>query len=359
MDADVLIVGGGVAGLSVAAFLAPDASVVLAEAEPAFGYHASGRSAALFEAAYGEPTAVALNRIAQGFHETIEGGVLSPRGLMLIVRADDRDDFEAERRAMGLDPLDRDAALALFPILDADAWPLAAWHAEAWDIDTDRLMQAFARMARRDGARLLTGAPVTAIARDGAGWRADTGQGPVRARLIVNAAGAWADRIAAMAGAAPIGLRPMRRSMARLPAPGGREVACWPFVLAAREAFYARPDAGKWIVSPAEEDPAEPHDAWADDMVLAEGLHRYEQAVTEPVTRVETSWAGLRSFTPDRQMAIGFAPDCPGFFWHAGQGGNGFQTAPAAGRLAADLVAGHAPQCGNALARALDPDRFL
>lgn len=359
METDVLVIGGGVAGLSVAAFAAADAALTVVEAEPAPGYHASGRSAALFEARYGEPTAIELNRLALPFHQTVEGGVLTQRGLMLIATAARRDSFEAERRAMQLDPLDAAAARALFPILNTDTHPLAAWHAEAWDIDTDKLIQAFGRMARGHGARLLVSAPVTAIARDGAGWRVTAGPHDLRARLIVNAAGAWADAVARMAGAAPIGLTPLRRSMARLPAPGGHDVTRWPFVLAAGEPFYARPDAGKWIVSPADEDPVEPHDAWADDMVLAEGLHRYEQAVTEPVTRLETSWAGLRSFAPDRQMAIGPAPDCPGFFWYAGQGGNGFQTAPAAGRLAADLIAGRAPNLPPDLRRALNPGRFF
>jgi D-arginine dehydrogenase len=220
-------------------------------------------------------------------------------------------------------------------------------------------MQGFARIARGHGARLLTRAPVQAIAPASGGWRVSTGQGEIGARLLVNAAGAWADRIARMAGVAPLGLTPMRRSMARLPAPRGHDVSRWPFVLAAGELWYARPDAGKWLVSPADEDPTEPHDAWADDMVLAEGLDRYARAVSEPVTRVGTSWAGLRTFTPDRALAIGFAPGAPGFFWHAGQGGNGFQTAPAAGRLAADLIAGRQPDLDPDLIRALNPARFF
>jgi glycine/D-amino acid oxidase-like deaminating enzyme len=177
-------------------------------------------------------------------------------------------------------------------------------------------------------------------------------------RILVDAAGAWADRIAAMAGIAPLGLTPLRRSMARIPAPGGRDVSAWPMIFGAGESWYAKPDAGKLIVSPAEEDPAEPHDAWADDMVLAEGLARYEARVTEPVTRVETSWAGLRTFAPDRCLVLGPDPLDPAFVWCAGQGGYGFQTSPAASALVAALVAGTAPDLPPEVVAALAPDRF-
>ena len=146
--------------------------------------------------------------------------------------------------------------------------------------------------------------------------------------------------------------------MARIPAPGGQDVRGWPMMMAAGEDWYAKPDAGKLLVSPAEEDPMPPHDAFADDMVLAEGLARYEEMVTEPVTRLETSWAGLRTFSPDRCLVIGRAPQDDGFFWVAGQGGYGFQTSPAASQLAADLVAERAPELDPAMVAALSPARF-
>ncbi|HSF63873.1 MAG TPA: FAD-binding oxidoreductase, partial [Paracoccaceae bacterium] len=218
--------------------------------------------------------------------------------------------------------------------------------------------QGHARTCRAAGGRILTGARVTALGRDGARWRAATAQGDIAARVVVNAAGAWADPVAGLAGLAPLGLQPYRRSMARIPAPGGHDVSRWPMILGAGETWYAKPDAGALIVSPADEDPLPPQDAWADDMVLAEGLARYEAMVTEPVTRMIANWAGLRTFAPDRVPVIGFAPGAAGFFWLAGQGGYGFQTAPAAARLAADLILGRVPEMPPALVAALAPGRF-
>ena len=176
--------------------------------------------------------------------------------------------------------------------------------------------------------------------------------------MIVNAAGAWADQIAALAGIAPLGLQPLRRSMARIPAPGGHDVSSWPTLLGVGETWYSKPDAGALIVSPAEEDPAEPHDAWADDMVLAEGLARYEEMVSEPVTRLISNWAGLRTFAPDRVLVIGRDRSHPGFFWLAGQGGYGFQTSAAASQLAAELICGQPPELDAATVAALSPARF-
>jgi glycine/D-amino acid oxidase-like deaminating enzyme len=176
--------------------------------------------------------------------------------------------------------------------------------------------------------------------------------------MIVNAAGPWVDEVAAMAGVRPLGFTPLRRSMARIPAPGGHDVSRWPMIFGPGEDWYAKPDAGALIVSPAEEDLMAPHDAWADDMVLAEGLARYEAFVTEPVTRLLASWAGLRTFAPDRAMVIGRDPGEPSFLWVAGQGGQGFQSCAAAAQLVADLVAGRAPVLGAATVAALSPARF-
>jgi glycine/D-amino acid oxidase-like deaminating enzyme len=259
---------------------------------------------------------------------------------------------------MGMAEIPVAEALARVPILNPTTVTRTAFHEEAWDVDTDRLIQHYARAVRANG-QVITGAEVAGIDRTGTGWSVTLGDGrSFAAALLVNAAGAWADRIAAMAGIAPIGLRPLRRSMARLPAPGGRDVSRWPMLLGAGERWYAKPDAGKLLVSPAEEDPVEPHDAWADDMVLAEGLARYEAHVTEPVTRVETSWAGLRTFAPDMTLVLGPDPDMPSFVWCAGQGGYGFQTAPAASALLAALVEGRAPDLPERVVAALRPDRF-
>lgn len=161
-----------------------------------------------------------------------------------------------------------------------------------------------------------------------------------------------------MAGVRPLGFTPLRRSMARIPAPGGHDPARWPMIFGAGEAWYAKPDAGALIVSPAEEDPSHPHDAWPDDMVLAGGLARYEAMMTVPVTRLLASWAGLRTFAPDRVPVIGPDPAEPSFLWLAGQGGYGFQTSPAASLLAADLLAGRHPALDAGTVAALSPRRL-
>lgn len=354
---DFLIIGGGIAGISAAARLSELGSVTVLEAEAALAHHASGRSAALYEPRYGAPAVVELS-LASGDHFRAATGVLSPRGLMLVGRADQAEAFAAERDAFEMTDCSLDDARAVVPILNPDVVTRAAVADHAWDIDTDLLLQGFAREAKARGAMIVTGARVTSIRRDGGDWIVTTAQGEFAGRMLVNAAGAWVDQIAAMAGVPPLGFTPLRRSMARLPAPGGLDVSRWPMIFGAGESWYAKPDAGALIVSPAEEDPAEPHDAWADDMVLAEGLARYEEFVTEPVTRMISNWAGLRTFSPDRVPVIGRDLQEPSFFWLAGQGGYGFQSCPAASRLAADLIGGQATGIGADLVAALSPGRF-
>jgi len=355
---DFLIIGGGIAGVSAGARLSKLGTVTLLEAEPALGYHASGRSAALYEASYGLPTTVALNLASGDYHREANGGYLSPRGLLVVGNADQTDNFERDLIDLTLDPISVEEACAYVPILNPDVVACAGYHEAAWDIDTDSLIQDFAKDIRANGGDVVVGAPVADITRDGSTWTVHTGEAEYSARMLVNAAGAWADPIATMAGIAPIGITPHRRSMARLPAPGGHDVTGWPTLMGAGESWYSKPDAGKWLVSPAEEDATHPHDAWADDMVLAEGLARYEAMVTEPVTRLETSWAGLRSFSPDRALVLGPDPDTPSFIWVAGQGGYGFQTAPAASQLVADLVAGRPSELDATAIAGLRPERF-
>lgn len=353
---DILIIGGGIAGISAAARLSELGDVLVLEAETSLAHHASGRSAALYEPHYGAPAVVELS-LASGDHFHA-ANVLLPRGLMLVARADQQAAFDAERHSFGMDAVSVDDARTIVPILNPATVAHAAMASHAWDIDTDLLLQGFAREAKSRGATILTDAAVTAIRRIAGGWAVTSKADEFTARIIVNAAGAWVDRIAAMAGITPLGFTPMRRSIARLPAPAGHDVSGWPMIFGAGETWYAKPDAGALIVSPAEEDPTDPHDAWADDMVLAEGLARYEEFVTEPVTRMIANWAGLRTFSRDRVPVIGFDPRDPAFFWLAGQGGYGFQSCPAAARLAADLVAGRAAEIGAVLVAALSPSRF-
>ena len=289
---------------------------------------------------------------------TARAGVLSPRGMMVVAGKGQEDAFAPERDSFDLVEVSVAEAQGIVPILNPETISRIAMADHAWDIDTDLLIQNFVREARARGAIIRTRSPVTAIARDDGLWRVETRDGPVNARQIVNAAGAWADEIARMAGIRPIGFTPYRRSMARIPAPGGHDLSRWPMIFGIRESWYCKPDAGALIVSPAEEHPMEPHDAFVDDMVLAEGLARYEKNVTVPVTRLLASWAGLRTFAPDRVPVIGPDPAEPSFFWLAGQGGYGFQTAPAASQLAADLIAGHAPDLAAQDVAALNAGRF-
>ena len=352
---DFLIVGGGVAGLSAAARLSEMGSVTLLEREPVLGYHTSGRSAALYEANYGKASTVALNRASRDY---LEGnGLLSPRGLMVVGSAETAELFEADVAAMELEPISAAEALAKIPVLNPEAYDRAAYDHTAWDIDTDALLQGYARTARANGTEVVTKAEVTAIDRTEGGWAVTAGE-VHEGRVLVNAAGAWADVVASLAGIAPLGLTPLRRSMARVAAPEGHDVGAWPMLFGPGEAWYMKPDAGALLISPADEDPVAPMDAWAEDMVLAEGIAEWEAVVTTPVTRMLANWAGLRTFAPDRALVLGPDPAEPFFIWCAGQGGYGMQSSPGASRFLAEVLGGSAPTVGAEVAAALSPARF-
>lgn len=363
--ADIIVIGGGIAGASAAAELARGgAKVVLLEGEPQLGYHSTGRSAAIFIRNYGNATLRALNAAAEPIFENpgdiCDGPLLSPRGELLIASEDEMPVLEAYLDgSTGIERLSGAQAAEIVPILRPDRIAGAMIEHGAQGIDVDRMLQGYARYLRSNGGQIVTGALVGEIRHDGALWQVETPQGTFTAPIIVNAAGAWADEVAGRAGVAQVGLQPLRRSAAIIPSPEGYDCADWPVFGSIAETWYAKPEAGKLMVSPADEDPVDPHDAWADDMVLAEGLHRFEQAVTVPVTRVEHSWAGLRSFVSDRTPVAGFAPDVRGFFWLAGQGGYGVQTAPALSRLTAALVLGEKPELGPEVIAALSPERLL
>ena len=353
---DFLIIGGGIAGISAAARLSHLGRVTVLEAESHLAHHASGRSAALYEPYYGLKPVVDLS-MASGDYFRSQDGILLPRGLMIMGRAHEADHVAKEAADFQLDMISVDQARAIVPVIN-ETITHAAYGSHAWDIDTDLLIQNFAREAKANGGQIVTNARVTAIAKTAAGWAVTTAAGIFEGKLLINAAGAWVDQVAALAGVQPLGFQPYRRSMARIPAPGGHDVSGWPMMFGAGELWYAKPDAGALIVSPAEEHPMDPHDAWADDMVLAEGLARYEEFVTEPVTRLISNWAGLRTFAPDRVLVIGPDANDPTFFWLAGQGGYGFQSSPAASQLAADLIGGRATGLSAELVASLSPARF-
>lgn len=263
------------------------------------------------------------------------------------------------RDGTGVEAVNVDRALSMVPILNRDYVKAAAYQHDAQDIDVNALHQGWLRKASALGVKLFTNAEVLSAKRVAEAWHVETVDRTFIANFVVNASGAWADVTAGLFGANPLGLTPMRRSIAVLPAPHGCDTRNWPLVDDVNETWYLKPDGGRLFVSPCDETPVEPHDAFVDDMILAEGLYRFEQAVTFPVTRVESSWAGLRTFAPDRTPVAGFDSKADGFFWLAGQGGYGIQTSPALSTLAAALIRGRDPETGiEPLLSKLSPSRF-
>lgn len=361
--ADVIIIGGGIAGISAGACLARDLSVLVLEGESRIGYHATGRSAAILIRNYGNATLRALNLAAAPFLEAPEGvsdsSLLSPRGEMLVAGEEELADLEAYvDGSTGMEILTGAQAQELVPILRAESIEKAAIEWDAQDIDVDRMLSGYARLLRRRGGAVETDVTVREIRREAGHWKITSDRQTYSAAIVINAAGAWAGAVGQMAGATDIALSPLRRTAAILPAPEEHDISRWPLFAPATEAWYAKPEAGKLLVSPADEDPVEPHDAWADDMVLAEGLDRFERAVDYTVSRVETSWAGLRTFAPDRTPIVGMDPVADGFFWLAGQGGYGVQTAPALSALTAELILGGPTSLAAPVVDALSPRRF-
>jgi len=322
--------------------------VVVVERESVPGYHTTGRSAATFTESYGP---LAVRRLASAsrafFMDPPEGFAEHPltahRGLLFPARADQTASLEAahaELLAGGetVARLEAEAVCEMVPVIRPD-YVTAALHVPgARDIDVAALHQGFLRAARGAGAAVLSDAEVTAIARENGRWRVATKAGEVTARVLIDAAGAWADAVAGLAGVAPVGLEPKRRTALTIEAPEGLDVAAWPLVIDIDEQFYFKPEAGRLLVSPADETPMPPCDVQPDELDVARAIDRLMRATTIEVRRVLRRWAGLRSFVPDHLPVIGWDTEAPGFFWLAGQGGVGIMTAPAAGRLVAALA---------------------
>ncbi|MDW6024136.1 FAD-binding oxidoreductase [Mesorhizobium sp. BAC0120] len=365
ISTDVAIVGAGIAGAGLAAELAGDFSVVLIERESRPGYHSTGRSAAIFIQNYGNSVIRSLSRASRPRFEAADptlfpSPLLKRRGMLTIADADSLAALESHlKQSAGLQQISVDQACSLMPLIRRDRLVAAAFEPDALDIDVAALHQGWLKKAKAGGARLVTDAELFNARRVGGRWVIETRAGTIDAAIVVDAAGAWADSVAEACGVAPLTIRPLRRSIAVLPAPAGHDVSRWPLVDDAAERWYMKPESGRLLVSPADEDPVEPHDAFVDDMVLAEGLDRFERAIDLPVTRVETRWAGLRSFPPDRTPVAGFDSTAEGFFWLAGQGGYGIQTSPALSRLAGQLIRrASIPDDLAAVVPALSPDRF-
>jgi D-arginine dehydrogenase len=348
MTYDFVIVGAGIAGASIAYELAPHGTVCLIEAESRPGFHATGRSAALFAPSYGGREIRAVTRASRRFFDAPPRGfcehpLLRPRGCLYIARVDQSirlermvDAIRATGSALAL--IDVKEAMARVPLIRAGYLAAAALDSDAMDIDVDALHQGFLKGARAAGATLMTGIKVTSIRRRNGTWVLELNGETVSAPVLVNAAGAWADELAEACGARRVGLQPLRRTALLVDAPAGVDVRGWPAVIDADEEFYFKPDAAQLLLSPADEIPQAPGDAQPEDLDVAIGVDRVQAALDIDVRRVSRSWAGLRTFSPDRVPVMGFDAEVEGFLWCAGQGGYGIQTAPAMARAAAALA---------------------
>lgn len=343
--ADFIVIGAGMAGASVAAELSRDARVILLEREPQPGYHTTGRSAALFTMAYGPPVIRAMSRASHAFFRG-DGqgeppkGLIKRRGVLFVAREDQAAEVSGLKGELGCAVEQVSAAVACerVPLLRPEYVAAALYDRDAADIEVHGLHQHYLKSFRARGGLLHLKTEVTGLSRSGGDWAVETNGATVRAPVIVNAAGAWADELARMAGVAPLGLRPLRRTALLVAPPDGIEPDSWPMVVDVAEKFYLKPDAGKLLISPADETPSPPCDAQPEELDIAICVDRIETAFSLQVRRIEHKWAGLRSFLPDGDPAVGYDKDVPGFFWLAGQGGYGIQTAPAMARAAAALA---------------------
>lgn len=349
-DTDILIIGAGMAGVSVAAELAGSHRVQLWEREEHPGLHATGRSAAIYSETYGPSPVRALTRASRDF--LFAGGgqsgpiFVTPRFILHLATAEQitvldalhaQPDIAANCRRIGGAEAER-----IVPALRPGAVAAALLDPYGFDMDVHAIHQHYLHELRRLDGQMLCDRPLDALQWSGDHWIARSGDMAVTARIIVNAAGAWADPVACMAGLAPLGIIPKRRTAVLVDPPPGQDIADWPMTIDCEERFYFKPDAGKLLLSPADATPSEPCDAQPEEIDIAIAVDRVQQVADIPVRRVSHSWAGLRSFAADGVPVAGFDPDHPAFFWLAGQGGYGIQTAPALARMAAALLRGDA-----------------
>jgi D-arginine dehydrogenase len=352
MNSDFLVIGSGIAAASLGYFLAPHGRVTLLERESQPGYHSTGRSAALFLASYGTEQVRALTRASRAFLDAPPAGfadlpILSPRGALFAAtpeQADLLDEHCALLASMSPQSqrLSRDQTLALVPVLRPELLLGGALEPDASDIDVHALHQGYLKGLRRHGGTLVCDAEVTHVQRHGSEWTVQAGGREYRAPLLANAAGAWCDVVARMAGVRPIGLQPKRRSAFIFAPPTGLDVSRWPSVVGADESWYFKPDAGMLLGSPANADPVDAQDVMPEELDIALGIHRIQTHTTLQIRRPTRTWAGLRSFVADGDLVGGFDAQVPGFFWVAAQGGYGIQTSAAMGQACAALLRGEA-----------------
>lgn len=367
---DFLVVGGGVAGLSVAWQMARYGRVIVLEREAGTGYHSSGRSATYYHFGIGNRPVRLLTQASGTFFTDPPAGfadvpLATPAPALMVVRAGQDELFEtnlAEMKAItgSAREIDFDAMRRLVPVLRLGEKSISRGLLDpaAARLDDHALMMGFARGLRAADGSIVTAAEVTVIERQAGRWRLRTPQGDFTAPVLVNAAGAWADSIATLAGVAPLGLSPLRRTIIAFDPPHGVDARAWPLVRSLANEFYFLPEGGHLLASPADETPSPPCDAQPEELDIATAAWRIEDVTTMQVRRVLHKWAGLRTFTADRVPVAGFAADAPGFFWLVGQGGYGLQTAPAMAAATAALVVGTPwPECLSLDAAALSPLR--
>src|SRR5579875_901478 len=345
---DFIVVGAGIAGASAGFSLSHRARVLLIERESHPGYHSTGRSAALYVQTHGPEAVRAITRASRAFFLDPPAGfadapLLTPRGMMFIARADQTDalerSFRESIRTVGaVRPVDAREARAMVPVLREDYIAGAILDPEAMDIDVHAVHYGYLRGLRSRNGAVVTNAELRGLDFRSGFWTAHTAAGEFSAPVIVNAAGAWCDKVAALAGAAPVGLVPKRRTAFIFDPPAEIDTRRWPSVHDVGESFYFKPDAGRILASPADETPMEPCDVQPDDLDVAIAVERIQAAARIPVTHIIRRWAGLRSFVADGLPVVGYDPKVDGFFWPAGQGGYGIETSPAMGRLCASLA---------------------
>jgi len=350
-QADFIIIGGGIAGASTGYWLSRHGRVIVLERESHPAYHSTGRSAALYTAAYGTAQVRALTLASRDFFDHPPEGfcehpLLTPRGEMTVDFNGDPAELNsqylsAKASVPEMQLLSADEACARLPILRREKVHGALYDPSASDIDTDALHQGYLRGIRRHQGQVYTDHEVLGLQRDEQGlWQVQTNGQTFSAPLLINAAGAWADQIGAMAGARRLGLQPKRRAAFIFAGPEGLDTHHWPMLVSLDESFYMKPDAGMFLGSPANADPVEPHDVQPEELDIALGIYQIEEATTLSIRRPTRTWAGLRSFVSDGDLLAGFDPQVPGLFWVAGQGGYGIQTSPAMGQASAALVRG-------------------
>lgn len=346
---DVVVIGAGIAGASVAAELAASVDVALVEMEAQPGYHTTGRSAAVFAPSYGPSGVRALTRASRLFFDAPPEGfaavpLLSPRQILMIATADQRESLEALIAVASLETkvalLDAAGLRQHQPLLREGYAAAGMLDAGGQDIDVAALHQGYLRQFKVRNGTLITDAGVEALSGDGDRWDVQTRKGRISASVVVNAAGAWADQIGKLARAGTIGLVPKRRTAMVIAEPDGFTHRDAPITIDVDERFYLKPDAGRLLISPADETPTDPQDAQPEEIDVAICADRIMTAFNLDIRRIENKWAGLRSFVADKEPVIGYSTVAPGFFWMAGQGGYGIQSAPAAAKLAAALVQG-------------------